>query len=88
MFCAFTVGLFVRGKDEKIVHVNDKPSFCDHVLEGIVHELLECRRGVGKPKKHYCWLKKAFMHNEGSFPLVTIFDANIVITPMDVKLGE
>ena len=48
----FSVGFFVRGEDEKVVHINDEPSFGDHVLEGVVHELLERSRGVGKPKEH------------------------------------
>ena len=28
------------------------------------------------------------MHDEGHFPLVTIFDMDIVVSPMNVKLGE
>ena len=28
------------------------------------------------------------MDNEGGFPLVTILDSYIVVSPVDVKLGE
>ena len=28
------------------------------------------------------------MHDEGGFPLVPVFDANVVISPVDIKLGE
>ena len=84
----FAVGFFVWGEDEKVVHIDDQPSFCNHVPEGVVHKLLECGWGVGKPKEHDCWFKKAFMGDKGGFPLVTIFDVDIVITPSDVKLGE
>ena len=45
-------------------------------------------RGVGEPKEHYCWFEEAFVRDEGSLPLVAIFDADVVIVPADVKFGE
>ena len=36
----------------EVVHVNDKPSFSDHVTERIVHESLKGGRGVGESKEH------------------------------------
>ena len=88
MFHSFMVSLFVWGEDEEVVHINDKPSFRNHVSEGIVHELLECCGRVGEPKEHYCWFEEAFVCDEGGLPLVAVFDANIVIAPADVKFGE
>ena len=85
---AFTMGFFVQGENEKIVHVDDEPSFSDYVPEGVIHELLECGWRVGKPEEHDCWFKKPFMGDKGSFPLVTIFDVDVVVTPSDVKLGK
>ena len=84
----FTMGLFIWEEDKKIVHVNDKPSFCNHVPEGIVHESLECRGGVGKSKEHYCWFEEALVRDEGGLPLVAILDVDVVITPVDIKFGE
>ena len=49
---------------------------------------MECGRGIGEPKEHDSGFKKAFMGNEGSFPLMAIFDMNIVVAPMDIKFGE
>ena len=57
-------------ENEKVVHINDKPSFCDHVSEGVVHELLESRWGVGEFKEHHGWFEEAFVCDEGGFPLV------------------
>ena len=28
------------------------------------------------------------MGNEGSFPLMSIFDSDIIVSPLDIKLGE
>ena len=84
----FTMGFFIRGEDKEVVHVDAEPSFCNHVSEGVIHELLECRWGVGESKEHHSWFKEAFMCDEGGLPLVAIFDANIVVPPADIKLGE
>ena len=84
----FAVGFFVGREDKEVVHVDDKPPFFNHVLERIIHESLECGRGVGEPKEHHHWFEEAFMRDEGGLPLVTIFDANIVVPPADVKLSE
>ena len=84
----FTMDILIWGEDEEVIHVNDKPSFYYHISEGVVYESLECHRGVGKSKEHYCWFKEAFVRNEGSLPLVAVFGADVVVTPIDVKLGE
>ena len=41
VFGTFTMGFFVRGEDKEVIHIDDKPSFCDHVSEGVIHEPLE-----------------------------------------------
>ena len=82
------VGFFIRGEDEKVIHIDDKPSFHDHVSEGVVHELLVCGWGVCESEEHNHWFKKSFVGDEGSFPLMAICDSDVVITPSDVKLGK
>ena len=47
-----SMGIGVRGGNEEIVHVDDELSFCDHVLEGVVHKSLEYGRGVTEAKEH------------------------------------
>ena len=88
VFGAFTMSVFIRREDKEVVHVDDEPSFSNHVSEGVVHKSLEHCGGVGKSKEHYHWFEEAFVCDEGSFPLMAIFDANIVVSPVDVKLGE
>jgi len=46
-FGAFLMSSRVGGEDKEVVHVDDEPSFCDHVSEGVVHEPLEGGGGVG-----------------------------------------
>ena len=43
---------------------------------------------VGKTKEHYGQFKKSFVGDKGSFPLVSILDMDIVISPADVKFGK
>ena len=78
----------VRRVDKKVVHVDHEPSFCNHIAKGVVHEPLKGGRRIGETKEHYGWFKESFMGDEGGFPLVSILDMDIVISPVDVKFGE
>ena len=55
--CAFSVKIFVRGRDKEVVNVDNKPSFGDHVSEGAIHESLECCWGIAESDKHDCGFK-------------------------------
>ena len=48
----FFVSFWVRRDNEEIVHVDDEPSLSNHVPKRVVHELLECGRGVAEAKEH------------------------------------
>ena len=87
-FGTFTMGFFIRREDKEVTHIDDEPSFCDHISEGVVHEPLKCCWGIGESKEHHGWFEEAFMCDEGGLPLVAIFDVNVVVSPADVKLGE
>ena len=74
--------------DKEVVHVDNEPSFCNHIMKGVVHESLKGGRGIDKTEEHYGWFKESLMSDESSLPLVSILDIDIVIFPTDVKLGE
>ena len=74
--------------DKKVVHVNNEPPFCNHIMERVIHELLEGGRRIGETEEHYSWFEESFMGKESGFPLVSIFDTDVVIFPTDIKLGE
>ena len=78
----------VGGVDEEIIHVDNEPSFGNHVTEGVVHEALESGGGVGKSEEHHGRFEKSFVGNEGCFPLVTVLDSYVVVSPPDVELSE
>ena len=78
----------IRGEDEEVVHIDDEPSFCDHISKGVVHESLESGRGVSEAKEHDGWFEEAFMSDEGGFPLMSVFDADVVVAPSDIEFDE
>ena len=66
----------------QVVHVDLEPSFCNHIGENMVHECLECGRGVAEPEEHYSGFKEAKRSDECCFPLVVLSDANVVVSPL------
>ena len=84
----FSVGGGIGRIDKKVVHVDNEPSFCDHIMKEVVHESLKGGRRIGKTKEHYSRFEESFMGNESGLPLVPVFDMDVVIPPMDIKLGE
>ena len=78
----------VRRVDEEIIHVNDKPSFCNHVAKGIIHKVLEDGRGISETKEHHSWFEESLMGNEDGFPLMSILDLDVIVPPLDIKFGE
>ena len=84
----FFMGLGIRRGDEEVIHVDDEPSFSDHISEQVIHESLECGRRVAKSKEHNCWFKKSFVGNKGCLPLVTILDADIILPSTNVECSE
>ena len=78
----------VGGVDEEVIHIDDKPSFGNHVAEGVVHEPLESGGGVGKSEEHDGGFEEPSVGDEGRLPLVTVLDPYVVVSPADIKLGE
>ena len=73
---------------EEVVHVNDEPSFCDHIPEGIRHKSLKSGGRVGHAEEHDGGFIESSVGDEGGFPLVTFLNSDIVISPSYIKLGE
>ena len=84
----FSMGLGVREGDEEVIHVDDEPSFSDHVSEGVICESLKRGGGVVETKEHNHWFKESLVCDEGGLPLMAIFDMNVVVPPTNIKLGE
>ena len=51
-FSSFLVVFVVVRIDKEVVHVNDEPSFCDHIPEGIRHKSLKGGGRIGHAEEH------------------------------------
>ena len=88
LFGLFGMGGCIGGINEEVVHVNDKPSFRDHITKGVIHKALESGRGIGETEEHHSGFKESLMGDEGSFSLMSIFDSDIIVSPSDIEFGE
>src|SRR5712664_3941476 len=68
--------------------MNTDDSFGDQILEDVVHHGLESGRTVGEAEEHNQGLKESSVRAESGLPLVTFLDADIVVSPADIQLGE
>jgi len=84
----FMEGRVIMGCDEHIIHINDEPSFAEFFFEDGVHHHLKGGWGVGQAKEHHHWFEESFIGDEGRFPLVSVSDPYIVVSPSYVELGE
>ena len=78
----------IGGVNEEVVHVNDKPSFHNHITKRVIHEALESGGEIGETEKHHHRFEESFMGDEGSFPLMSVFDSDIIVSPSNVELDE
>ena len=88
MFGSFLVVFVIVGVDKEVIHINDEPSFCNHVPKRIEHEPLKGRGGIGHSEEHDSGFIESAVGDEGGLPLVPFLDSNIVVPPSYVKLGE
>ncbi|EJF55305.1 hypothetical protein DICSQDRAFT_74684 [Dichomitus squalens LYAD-421 SS1] len=84
----FRVSGCILGEDQNVVHIDDNPSFVNHVLEKIVHHGLKGGGQVTKPKEHYCGFEESLLALEGCLPLVSVPDPNVVVARAQVHLRE
>ena len=80
--------LFLSSVNRHIVHINREPTLGHLVRKDGVHHCLKGGRRVREAEEHDCWFKQSLVRDKCGFPLVTVFDSDIVVTPSDVKFGE
>ena len=54
----------------------------------MVYKGLEHRRCIAKTEEHYCGFIKTKGSDEGCLPLIRFLDLNVVVSPLNVELGE
>ena len=70
---------------QDIVHIDRHVSFINKVLEDVVHHGLEGGRAVGEAEEHDQGFEEAPIRLEGSFPLISLFDSHIVVSPTYIQ---
>ena len=80
--------LSLTTKNEDVVHVDGDHPLINEFFEEVIHHHLEGGRTVLQAEEHHQGFKEASVHPEGSFPLDSLFNMHIVVSPMDVQLCE
>ena len=75
-------------EDEDVIQVHAYMPLHDEVLKYFVHHGLECSRAVGESKEHYQGFEESTIGVKRCLPLIPFLDANFVVTPLDIELGE
>jgi hypothetical protein len=74
------------GEDEDIIKIHDDEEV-DHVLEQVVHEVLELHGGISRAHWHDKPLVGTVLHAKGCKPFVTLSDSNVVVAIMKVDFS-
>ncbi|KIJ09341.1 hypothetical protein PAXINDRAFT_87570, partial [Paxillus involutus ATCC 200175] len=56
--------------------------------EDVIHQRLECWRGVAKSKEHDVRFKESMGRDKRRFPTITWFDLNVVVSPSDIEFRK
>src|SRR6266481_9415217 len=76
------------GIDQNVIHVYGHEAFINELLENVIYHGMEGSRAVGETEVHDQGFEKSMVCSEGHFPLITLFDAHIVISPTYIQLCE
>ena len=82
------IGFWVGGGDKEIVHIDNEPAFSNHVSEQVIHEPLEYNGRVTKAEEHDCGFKESFVCDKDHFPLMAVFDTDVVVSSTNIKLDK
>src|SRR5712691_9830857 len=74
--------------DNDVVHIDRTFAQINVILEFVVHHGLEGGRGVRQTKEHDSRFEKTVTRFEGSLPFIALFDADVIVSPSDVKFRE
>ena len=66
-------------------HIDCHVSFINEVLKDVIHHGLEGGQAVGEAEEHDQGFEEAPIRSEGSFPLVSLFDSYIVVSPTYIQ---
>src|ERR1700723_4279621 len=71
--------------NEYVVDVNEYDAVIDEISENSIHHFLKCRGRIAETKEHNRGFKQSARANEGCFPLIPLFNPDVIVTPTDVE---
>ena len=84
----FSVSFLCHGVNENIVNIDFYFPRKDEIPQNFRHHRLKGAWGVTKSIEHYQRFKESTICSECSLPLISFFDAHIVVAPADIQLGK
>ena len=69
-------------------NTNFEPLSSKDVCENVVHEHLEGGWSIATTKEHDGGFEESHWGDKGSFPLILFLEADVIVSPSYVKLGE
>ena len=73
---------------DRDIEVDAYQAFHDEVSENVIHHGLEGCRAIGETEEHHQGLEQSSVGSEGSLPLITLLDPDIIVPPPNIQLGE
>ena len=73
---------------QDVVHIDRHIALVNEVLKDVVHHRLESGRTIGEAEEHDKGFEEASIRSKGGFPLITLLDSHVVISPMYIQLRE
>ena len=73
---------------QDVIHIDCHIALINEVLKDVVHHCLESSRTVGEAEEHDKGFEEASICSKGSFPLITLLDLYVVISPAYIQLRE
>jgi hypothetical protein len=82
--------MFVKSSapNKDVIEIDCNFDFSNQICEDGIHQYLESSGQVDEPKEHDTGFKKTLIHDEGCLPFIAFFDPDIVVAPLNIKLGE
>ena len=82
----YNVVVLLQGlcEDEDIIEVYIHHSFYDEVIEDVIFCGSKCSQTIDEAKEHDQQLKQPSVGSEYCLPIISFFDAHIVIAPADI----
>jgi hypothetical protein len=75
-------------KDKDVIQVDTDHTLSDEILENVIHHGLEDGWAVSETEEHHQRFEESSVGAECSLPFITFLDTDIVVPPVDIKLGE